>query len=114
MSRDCTQCPEMVSIPLGSFVIGMAPGQEANMNFNEEWRKRHLPQQRIRISKAFSMGKYEVTRGEYAAFVQATGRSDSRSCWQFDDGGMKPNVPGNWQRPGFSQADDHPVVCILG
>jgi len=62
------------------------------------------------VVHAFALGRYEVTRGEYAEFAQATGRAPA-SCRQ----------PGrvwsalehhDWRRPGFDQDDRHPVVCV--
>ena len=58
----------------------------------------------------FWLAKYEVTRAEYAAFVQATGRAAS-AC-------REPLQPLSrwrklsWRAPGFGQGDRHPVVCV--
>jgi formylglycine-generating enzyme required for sulfatase activity len=55
-----------------------------------------------------------VTRGEWAAFVLATGRAASGWCfklslatrnWGRDDGA-------DWSKPGFAQTDRHPAICI--
>jgi Sulfatase-modifying factor enzyme 1/Protein kinase domain len=62
------------------------------------------------VAHAFGLGRHEVTRGEYAEFVRATGRPDS-SC-------RKPYQPWSavehldWRNPGFAQDDQHPVVCV--
>jgi formylglycine-generating enzyme required for sulfatase activity len=59
---------------------------------------------------AFALGRYEVTRREYAAFVAATGRSAAK-C-------REPRSPLSalrklsWREPGFAQDDSHPVVCV--
>jgi len=61
-------------------------------------------------SHAIALARYEVTRGEYAAFVKATRRAQS-DC-------REPNRPLsrlkdlNWRSPGFTQDDRHPVVCV--
>ena len=58
----------------------------------------------------FWLAKYEVTRAEYAAFVQATGPAAS-VC-------REPLQPLSrwrklsWRAPGFSQGERHPVVCV--
>ena len=58
----------------------------------------------------FALGRDEITRREYAAFVAATGRSASK-C-------REPHSPLSalrklsWREPGFSQDDSHPVVCV--
>ena len=57
--RDCPDCPEMVVIPAGSFDMG------SNDEQNE------TPARRITISRAFAMGKYEVTQAEWRAIMGA-------------------------------------------
>ena len=62
------------------------------------------------IRNAFALGRHEVTRGEYAQFVRATGRA-AAAC-------RKPLQPWSliarldWRDPGFTQNDRHPVVCV--
>jgi sulfatase modifying factor 1 len=55
------------------------------------------PQRLIRITRPLLFGKYPVTVGQFRKFVQATGYS---ACGD------------NWQKPGFAQTDNHPVVCV--
>jgi formylglycine-generating enzyme required for sulfatase activity len=58
----------------------------------------------------FALGRYEITRREYAAFVSATSR-EAAKC-------REPHSPLSafrklsWREPGFAQEDSHPVVCI--
>ena len=58
--KDCAQCPEMVVIPAGSFVMGADP--DAVDTFlpvpNE------LPQRRVTI-KPFAIGKFEITQAQW-------------------------------------------------
>jgi formylglycine-generating enzyme required for sulfatase activity len=66
-----------------------------------------------------AIGQYEVTRGEFATFVNDTKRDMSSSCSVFV-GGWFSNIlklwqekaDANWQSPGFEQTDNHPVVCV--
>ena len=60
------------------------------------------PQHPVRI-QSFAVSKYEVTRGQFAAFVAATGY-DAGNCY------MRENL--NWRNLDFEQNDDHPVVCV--
>jgi len=62
------------------------------------------------FARPFALGRFEVTRGEYAEFARATHRANA-SCRQ----------PGriwsaferlDWHKPGFDQTDRHPVVCV--
>jgi formylglycine-generating enzyme required for sulfatase activity len=69
--RDCKAlCPEMVVIPAGKFTIG-TPTTEIGRGTDEN------PQQVVTITYALAVGKYPVTRGEFAAFVEDTGRARS-------------------------------------
>ena len=52
-----------------------------------------------------ALGRYEVTVGEYRAFVSATGGGAGAGCVAWSDGD-------SWQNPGFSQTDRHPVTCV--
>ncbi len=54
--RDCPDCPEMVVIPAGSFDMGSSKGNEQ-------------PVHRVTITKAFLMGKTEVTQGQWRAIM---------------------------------------------
>ena len=65
--KDCVDCPEMVVVPAGRFVMG-SPDREKGRNRNES------PQHEVAIGRDFAIGKYEVTRGQFAEFVGATGR----------------------------------------
>jgi len=71
------------------------------------------------------MGRFEVTRGEFSAFVVATGyRTDAErntaaggslaeGCISYLEGsdfGWKSGT--SWRDPAFSQDDSHPVVCV--
>lgn len=67
--RDCAECPEMVTLPLGSFVMG-SPAREAEPAHDEG------PQRTVRVTQSLAVGKYEVTFGEWEACVAAGGCSD--------------------------------------
>ena len=56
----------------------------------------------------FALGRYEVTRAEYAAFAAATGR-DPDSCFGY---GVDRGPGTDWRSPGYPQTDGHPVVCV--
>ena len=71
--RDCDQCPEMVVVPEGFFLMGGAPADQRRWNVE-------LPQHLVRIAKQFAIGNYEVTFDEFAAFVDATGHQPASRC----------------------------------
>ena len=103
--RDCAECPEMVVVPAGSFRMG-SPSGEAGREDDEG------PAHRVEISKPFAIGRFEVTRGEYARFVSETGHSSGTACWIYEGGEWEERTGRNWRSPGFAQADSHPAVCV--
>ena len=102
--RDCAECPELVVVPTGSYMMG-APS-------SEDGRDNEGPVHRVRIGWAFAVGVKEVTVGEYGRFVSETGRSMGDSCWTYEGGEWKERSGRSWRNPGFSQTDGHPVVCV--
>lgn len=103
--RDCPDCPEMVIVPAGSFTMGSPPDEPGR-------DKDEGPQRKVTIAQAFAVGRFEVTRGQYAAFVQATGRETGSSCAVFSGSEYKFEGNRNWRSPGFEQTDAHPLVCV--
>ena len=109
--KDCPDCPEMVVIPAGRFVMGAAPGEEESEKLSEKFRNRSQPQHGVDVS-GFSVGKFEVTRGQYRAFVEATGRSSAGGCSIWTGSKFEIDREKNWRNPGYWQDDPHPVACV--
>ena len=107
--RDCGECPELVEVPAGSYLMG-----------DRHRRRNEVPVHRVTIGEPFSVGVKEVTRGEYRRFVSATGHSAGDSCWTYEGGPWKKGGRSpwkdrggrNWEDPGYEQTDGHPVVCV--
>ena len=76
--RDCRSCPEMVTIPAGRFRMV----------------------REVEVA-SFALSKHEVTRGQFRAFVAATGHN-TRGRWCGEE---------SWRDLDW-QTDDHPVVCV--
>lgn len=64
--KDCTNCPQMVTVPAGSFRMG-SPSSEVSRHSNEG------PQHTVRFQRPFAIGVYEVTFDEWDACVSAGG-----------------------------------------
>ncbi len=69
------------------------------------------PQHRVTIAMPFAVGKFEVTRGQFDRFAKATGHDVGNSCWTYE-GEWKVREGKSYRDPGFSQDDNHPVVCV--
>ncbi|GLS22856.1 protein 3-oxoalanine-generating enzyme family protein [Labrys miyagiensis] len=101
--RDFPEAPEMIVVPAGAFLMGSPAGQG---NSNEH------PQHQVTIAHAFAVGIAPVTRGEFAAFIRATNHHVELGATVLDGMTWKPDPTKSWRDPGFTQADDHPVVCV--
>ena len=107
------QLPEMIYIPAGDFLMGNN-GNEPYYNSDE------VPQHSVTLA-AYSIGKYEVTRGEYRAFMNAGGYTNSAYwstagwSWKVSIGRTQPyywDAVQNWETGSFTQTDNHPVVGV--
>jgi formylglycine-generating enzyme required for sulfatase activity len=100
---ECTDCPTMVGIPAGAFVMGSAAAEPGH--FDNEG-----PQHRVAI-KAFAIGKYPVTTEQFLKFLR--------------DSGYKPDACNSmlgtvWETPGDGRAyppfdiqpPQWPAVCL--
>ena len=95
----------MVVVPEGRFRMG-SPESEEGRNDDEG------PVHRVTIGYRLAVGVNEVTRGEFARFVEATGRSRGNACWTHEGGEWKERSGRHWRNPEFRQTDNHPVVCV--
>lgn len=104
--HDCIDCPTMIVIPAGQFLMG-SPLSEVG-RFDDEG-----PQHTVTISRAFAVSRTPTTRAQYEQFVRATKRRDAGDCASMSDDGRWVSTSGlTWQHPGFEQRADHPVVCV--
>ena len=108
--RDCADCPEMLVVPSGQFLMGAASGEEERENLADEFRDRSQPQRQVNIER-FAVGRFEVTRGQYRAFAEATGRTGD-GCFGWARDRFEIDSAKSWRGPGFAQDDTHPAVCV--
>ena len=111
--RDCPACPEMVVIPAGSFTMGSSPAEKqwaASYGGSVEAVADEAPQHVVML-RTFALGRYPVTRGQYAAFVRETGYPLGDGCGR-DSFKWNKDAGLNWKHPGFDQGDRDPVVCV--
>ena len=103
--------PEMVAIRGGRFMMG-SPANEAGRDDDERAHQ-------VSVGD-FSIGKHEVTVGEFRRFVDSAGyRTDAeknadgkQGCFAYN-GKEWAYTPGrSWKNSGFTQNDQHPVTCV--
>jgi formylglycine-generating enzyme required for sulfatase activity len=73
--KECEECPEMVVVPAGSFMMGSSAAEIAALKWEErrywtsEWADFEGPQHEVRIGRPIAIGKFEVTFAEWDACV---------------------------------------------
>ena len=114
MFRDCPDCPKMVVIPAGNFIMGSSASEKswaATHGASAESVSDESPQHPVSL-RSFALGKYDVTRGEYAAFIRETGYAAGDGCYDTSFPKSVKRADGSWQNPGFRQTDRDPVTCV--
>ncbi|MDB5327131.1 MAG: hypothetical protein JWM57_2700 [Phycisphaerales bacterium] len=108
-----------VVIHAGTFRMGLEIGaNEAAKRYGGEsnWYDNEQPRHSVTLTRDFELATTPVTRGEFAAFVAATGyqtEADVDGYAQIYNGTKFAKTPGrSWRDPDFMQTDDHPVVCV--
>ena len=101
--RECPECPVMVGMPAGRFVMG-SPVSE-NGRFEAEGP------QRIVTVKAFAMAKYAVSSAEFLAFLRVTGHRPAPCNALLGLGWQVPRT-GTAYAPQDQEPPDWPAVCL--
>jgi formylglycine-generating enzyme required for sulfatase activity len=103
--KECSDCPEMVLVPAGEFMMG-SPKSEPERYAQEG------PQHRAKIDHPFALGKLKVTREQFDAFVRETNYSIGDSCYTIESGQVEERAGRSFRNPGFVQETNHPAVCV--
>ena len=88
--QDCSECPEMIAIPQGTFVMG-APGTE------QGYKATNAPPRSVAIDHRFAVSLFEITFDQWQACV------DDNGCngYEPDDRGWgrqkRPVINVNWE-----------------
>lgn len=122
-------------IPAGEFLMGSEESPESLARAYPqlprerfELLKDEAPVHKVRITKAFWMGRHEVTVGQFRRFVEASGYVPESEAdgtggygWRADydpsttrrgDAFEGRDKRYSWRNPGFVQSEDHPVVNV--
>lgn len=110
--RDCAECPELVQIAPGQFAMGADVEEPRRLGLPEYWVKREQPRHTVRVERGFAIGRYEVTRGEFAAFARETGYGPTAGCWHFVGSEWLLDESRSWRDAKTDQTDTQPVTCV--
>lgn len=105
--RDCPTCLEMIRVKAGSFMMGIPEAESARW-LTEDANAR--PQHRVTFARDFWLGRYPVTREEFAGFVSATNYQANTDCFNYF--AVNRTETASWRSPGFRQTERDPVVCV--
>jgi formylglycine-generating enzyme required for sulfatase activity len=93
--KDCRDCPELLEVPAGQFLMGSPPGEPGREDDEG-------PQHTVTIARPFAAGKYEVTFDEWDACVAGGGCATTA-----DDGwgrGRRPVIRVSYENAiGYTQ-----------
>jgi formylglycine-generating enzyme required for sulfatase activity len=113
--QECTNCPQMVGIPAGTFVMG-SPASEPG-RFDSEG-----PQHVVTV-RAFALGKYPVTSEEFLIFLHETGYQPLpcnallNTKWHSEGGGRAypafDEVPRRWPAECLDWKDAQAYIAWL-
>jgi formylglycine-generating enzyme required for sulfatase activity len=105
---------EFVRIPHGKFVMGSPPTEKGRKTRDDEEAEHE-----VEITRDFYLGKFEVTRGQFAQFVrdttyQTSAEKDPRGGQGVNEqtGQDQYRPEFTWKNPGFAQTDEHPVTLV--
>lgn len=110
--RDCADCPEMVVVPAGAFVMGSTEEEAEREGVPPAFAARERPAHRVVVDAPFAVGRFHVTRGDFAAFERMTGYGTRGGCWIGTGTDFVFDHRRSWTRPGYAQTDRDPVVCV--
>jgi formylglycine-generating enzyme len=99
---------DMIRVEPGTFMQG-SPANEAGRGADETQRN-------VTLTKPFLIGKYPVTRGQFARFAASGYRTEAEKGtsggFGWEGGKLVQKKQYTWRAPGFPQTDEHPVVIV--
>jgi formylglycine-generating enzyme required for sulfatase activity len=106
--RECQNCPEMVVIPSGEVLVGSSRSEiDIGLAAANEG-----PQHKVVIKQPLAIGRFEVTRDQFAAFVNASGYKAGDHCFTFEQNAPQDRANRSFMNPGYVQDGNHPAVCV--
>ncbi len=104
--QDCADCPDMVVVPPGDFVMGRDGG------VNEE--RYEGPVHQVSIGYSYAVGRLEITNAQYGQFIEKSGHVSAADCWSWTGETWAPQPGSSWKDLGYGgpPKDNEPVACV--
>ncbi|HEY5315566.1 MAG TPA: formylglycine-generating enzyme family protein [Pirellulales bacterium] len=112
---------KLVLVPAGTFMMGAEEDRSDTLNYfpycDPKWLDGEPPRHRVRITKPFYMGQYEVTLGQFLMFYHGAGyKTDIERDGRPSRGYVNNRLveSSNWRpwAPGWQIGMDHPAVYV--
>jgi formylglycine-generating enzyme required for sulfatase activity len=98
----------MVVVPAGEVLMGSSRSDiDSGLAAANEG-----PQHKATIKQPFAVGRFEVTRDQYAAFVNRSGYKGGNRCYTFEHNVPQERADRSFLTPGYAQDGNHPAVCV--
>jgi formylglycine-generating enzyme required for sulfatase activity len=96
--KDCKDCPEMVVLPAGSYVMG-TPDDEIGKQDDEG------PLHQVTFAQPFAVSRFHVTAEQWQDYAKATDTV-------LPDGDLRPGRLCKNGKPSYPQSPRQPAVCM--
>ena len=103
LRQECPDCPAMIALAGGPFVMGSPRG---------EGESTERPQKVVALPP-FWLSQFEITVGQFRAFVEDSGYRPKGGCYVWTKAGkMRKSGAASWEAPGYEITDRSPVACV--
>jgi len=106
--KECQNCPDMVVVPAGEVLVG---SNRADID-NGHAAANEGPQHKILVKQMLAIGRFEVTRDQFADFVAKSGYKAGDHCFTFEKNEPQDRANRSFLNPGYVQEGNHPAVCV--
>jgi formylglycine-generating enzyme required for sulfatase activity len=70
------------------------------------------PQRRVSISRAFAVGRMEISVEQFSAFADETAYGAGSMCYTYEGGKWEHRQGRSFRGPGFALTGSHPAGCL--
>ena len=93
--RDCEDCPQMVVVDAGPYMMGSPP--------DDRWRTvNEVPPHKVTIHRPLAVGVYEVKLAEFRPFAEDA-YTPHKKCWTYVNDDWKERTGNSWKNQDMSR-----------